>query len=86
MESGLAQRMHFTRSFPEVTVPELPALQFAFIDASHLFDLSVLDFVQARHARRADDEQRGPRAHIAGDEQPQTGRSRARLLAGQAAC
>jgi predicted O-methyltransferase YrrM len=44
-ESGLAGRLRFSRGFPEEAVPGLPALQFAFIDASHLFDLSVLDFV-----------------------------------------
>jgi predicted O-methyltransferase YrrM len=45
-DSGrLAARMHFRRDFPEQAIPDLPALQFAFIDASHLFDLSVLDFV-----------------------------------------
>jgi predicted O-methyltransferase YrrM len=44
-QSGLGARLRFSRSFPEESVPRLPDLQFAFIDASHLFDLSVLDFV-----------------------------------------
>ncbi len=31
--------------FPEEVIPGLPPLDFAFIDASHLFDLTLLEFV-----------------------------------------
>ncbi|MBS0659058.1 MAG: class I SAM-dependent methyltransferase [Verrucomicrobia bacterium] len=43
--AGLTERLDFHEAFPEAVVPGLPRLQFAFIDASHLFDLSILDFV-----------------------------------------
>jgi predicted O-methyltransferase YrrM len=43
--AGLDHRLRFYESFPERVFPELPRVQFAFIDASHLFDLSMLDFV-----------------------------------------
>jgi predicted O-methyltransferase YrrM len=43
--AGLGQRLEFFEKFPEEVFPALPPLQFAFIDASHLFDLSMLDFV-----------------------------------------
>jgi predicted O-methyltransferase YrrM len=43
--AGLKSRLDFHLAFPESVVPGFPRLQFAFIDASHLFDLSVLDFV-----------------------------------------
>jgi predicted O-methyltransferase YrrM len=43
--AGLAGRLRFHEAFPEEVVPSLPRLQFAFIDASHLFDLSIHDFV-----------------------------------------
>jgi hypothetical protein len=46
-KAGLEHRLHFQEKFPEEAFPPLPALQFIFIDASHLFDLSVLDFVLA---------------------------------------
>ncbi len=45
--AGLAHRLHFQEKFPEEIVPALPPLQFVFIDASHLFDISILDFVLA---------------------------------------
>jgi predicted O-methyltransferase YrrM len=45
--AGLAHRLHFQEKFPEEVVPALPSLQFVFIDASHLFDISILDFVLA---------------------------------------
>lgn len=43
--SGLAGRMHFHESFPEEVLPRVDiTFQFGFIDASHLFDLTLLDF------------------------------------------
>jgi predicted O-methyltransferase YrrM len=44
-QAGLQNRLRFHETLPEETLPNLPRLQFAFVDASHLFDLSVLDFV-----------------------------------------
>jgi predicted O-methyltransferase YrrM len=38
-------RLRFFETFPERASSELPRVQFAFIDASHLFDLTLLDFV-----------------------------------------
>src|SRR5689334_14509381 len=38
-------RLRFFESFPERASSELPRVQFAFIDASHLFDLTMLDFL-----------------------------------------
>lgn len=43
--AGLSHLLSFRERFPEEVFPSLPKLQFAFIDASHLFDLSILDFV-----------------------------------------
>lgn len=43
--AGLTARLRFSALFPEEAVPGWPRLDFAFIDASHLFDLTVLDFV-----------------------------------------
>ena len=43
--AGLDKWLDFHEAFPGETIPGFPRLQFAFIDASHLFDLSVLDFV-----------------------------------------
>jgi len=43
--AGLAHRLRFFEKFPEEVFPSLPPLQFAFIDASHLFDLTLLDFI-----------------------------------------
>jgi len=43
--AGLTSRLRFSAVFPEEAVPGWPKLDFAFIDASHLFDLTVLDFV-----------------------------------------
>jgi predicted O-methyltransferase YrrM len=43
--AGLAARLQFHEKFPEEIFPALPPLQFAFIDASHLFDLTLLDFI-----------------------------------------
>ncbi len=42
--AGYASRLHFYEKFAEDVVPGLPELQFAFIDASHLFDLTLLEF------------------------------------------
>lgn len=44
-EAGLEARLDFHETFPESVLPGLPRLQFAFVDASHLFDLSMLDFM-----------------------------------------
>jgi hypothetical protein len=43
--AGLMHRVEFHAAFPEEVVPRLPGAQFAFIDGSHLFDLTILDFV-----------------------------------------
>lgn len=42
--SGLSGLLDFHEVFPEEFIPTLPRLQFAFVDASHLFDLSLLEF------------------------------------------
>lgn len=44
-KAGLADRHTFLERFPEEVIPQLPRLQFAFIDASHLFDLTMMEFV-----------------------------------------
>jgi hypothetical protein len=46
-KAGLSARLDFAEKFPEEFFPQLPPLQFVFIDASHLFDLSTMDFVLA---------------------------------------
>lgn len=44
--SGVETRLRFHEKFPEEVVPQLePGFGFAFIDASHLFDLTLLDFI-----------------------------------------
>jgi predicted O-methyltransferase YrrM len=43
--AGLADRHTFLEQFPEEVVPQIPRLQFAFIDASHLFDFTLMEFV-----------------------------------------
>jgi predicted O-methyltransferase YrrM len=43
--AGFAMRHTFLELFPEEAVPQLPRLQFAFIDASHLFDFTMMEFV-----------------------------------------
>jgi predicted O-methyltransferase YrrM len=43
--AGLGHRLRFFEAFPENVCARLPRVQFAFIDASHLFDLTMLDFV-----------------------------------------
>jgi predicted O-methyltransferase YrrM len=42
--AGFSDRHTFLEQFPEEAIPHLPRLQFAFIDSSHLFDLTVLEF------------------------------------------
>ncbi len=46
-EAGLDARLCFFDKFAEQVFPELPPLQFVFIDSSHLFDLTVAEFVLA---------------------------------------
>jgi predicted O-methyltransferase YrrM len=41
----LGDRYSFYEKFPEDVIPGLPRLQFAFIDSSHLFDLTMCEFV-----------------------------------------
>lgn len=43
--AGLSALHTFLERYPEEVIPNLPGLQFAFIDASHLFDLTILEFV-----------------------------------------
>src|SRR5947209_6531734 len=43
--AGLSRRMIFHEKFAEEVIPALPEVGFAFIDASHLFDLTVSEFV-----------------------------------------
>jgi hypothetical protein len=43
--AGLLEHVRFHEAFPEDAVPTFPTADFAFIDASHLFDLTLLDFV-----------------------------------------
>jgi predicted O-methyltransferase YrrM len=45
--AGLGGRMQFYQKFAEEVLPSLPRLQFVFIDASHLFDLTLCEFVLA---------------------------------------
>lgn len=42
---GYDKHFLFHHKFPEEVLPQFSKIQFAFIDASHLFDLTVLDFV-----------------------------------------
>jgi hypothetical protein len=45
-QAGLAGRLRFKNAFPEDACGSWPnAASFAFIDGSHLFDLTMLDFV-----------------------------------------
>ena len=44
---GLEARCSFHRAFAEEVFPTLPELDFVFIDASHLFDITLLEFVLA---------------------------------------
>jgi predicted O-methyltransferase YrrM len=43
--AGLQHRLQFYEKEAEHVIPSLPNLQFGFIDASHLFDLTLLEFV-----------------------------------------
>jgi predicted O-methyltransferase YrrM len=43
--TGLESWLTFHRKFAEEVLPQLPRIQFGFIDASHLFDLSLQEFV-----------------------------------------
>ena len=43
----LSHRMTLYETFPEEVFPSLPHLDFVFIDSSHLFDLTMLEFVLA---------------------------------------
>jgi predicted O-methyltransferase YrrM len=43
--AGFAERHTLLERFPEEAVPQLQRLQFAFIDASHLFDFTMMEFV-----------------------------------------
>jgi predicted O-methyltransferase YrrM len=42
--AGYRQLHSFLERFPEEVLPDLPRMQFAFIDSSHLFDLTILEF------------------------------------------
>ena len=44
-KARLGHRLQLFETFPENALPQLPRVQFAFIDSSHLFDLTMLDFV-----------------------------------------
>jgi predicted O-methyltransferase YrrM len=43
--AGLGHRVVFHEAFPEEVVPSLPRTSFAFIDSSHVFDLTLMDFI-----------------------------------------
>ena len=43
--AGLSEYLHFHEKYAEDIIPRLPKLQFAFIDSSHLFDLTISEFV-----------------------------------------
>jgi predicted O-methyltransferase YrrM len=43
--AGLESWWQFHRKFAEEVIPTLGSIQFAFIDASHLFDLTLMEFV-----------------------------------------
>jgi methyltransferase family protein len=43
--SGCRDLHSLLERFPEEVLPSLPGLKFAFIDSSHLFDLTLLEFV-----------------------------------------
>jgi len=46
-KANLSSRFRFYEKFAEEVFPSLPPLQFVFIDASHLFDLTLTEFVLA---------------------------------------
>lgn len=43
--AGLCDRVEFHEAFAEEVIPSLPHASFAFIDSSHLFDLTLMDFI-----------------------------------------
>ncbi len=43
--AGLNSFWQFHRKFAEEVIPTLGSIQFAFIDASHLFDLTLMEFI-----------------------------------------
>jgi hypothetical protein len=43
--NGYGAISSFYERFPEEVIPQLPNLQFAFVDSSHLFDLTLMEFV-----------------------------------------
>ena len=43
--ANLESYFQFHETFAENAIPSLPNIEFAFIDASHLFDLTLLEFV-----------------------------------------
>ena len=43
--AGVDDRVRFYEAFPEEVIPSLPEVGFAFIDGSHLFDVTLGDFV-----------------------------------------
>ncbi|MEY2606011.1 MAG: hypothetical protein QOH31_3827 [Verrucomicrobiota bacterium] len=43
--AGFSSLHTFFERFPEEIIPQLPKLRFAFIDSSHLFDFTLLEFV-----------------------------------------
>lgn len=43
--AGLDRHFVFHETFAENVIPDLPQVQFGFIDASHLFDLTLVEFV-----------------------------------------
>jgi hypothetical protein len=43
--AGLGGWHTFLERFPEEAIPQLPRLQFAFIDSSHLFDFTIMEFL-----------------------------------------
>ena len=43
--AGLERRVSFYEKFVEEVAPTLPPIQFGFIDGSHIFDLTILDFL-----------------------------------------
>ena len=43
--AGIGDRVRFYETFPEEVIPSMPEVGFAFIDGSHLFDVTLGDFV-----------------------------------------
>jgi len=46
-QAQLTHRLDFHQRFPEEVIPQLVPLDFVFIDSSHLFDLTLMEFVLA---------------------------------------